>query len=108
MAEIRSATVGGVSAGGVLLPEPEGPWHFTWPDVVAKTAEDLIDAWKQRRGSPDGEDEGDEYPTVTKPPSAPDVPKVPTSAPVQLAGVTFSPMLIMLIVGVFLAIKFLR
>lgn len=100
MAEIRSATVGGVSAGGILLPEPEGPWHFTWPDVVSKTLDDVLKAYQTRRGHPDGEDEGDdEYPTVTPTPSTPRIPAVPTSAPVQFAGISLSPWLLLGIVG---------
>lgn len=56
---IVSAPVGGAVAGQIVIPEAQGPWHFTWPDVIAKTAGDLVQGYFDSRDRPDGDDEDD-------------------------------------------------
>ena len=67
MANIVSAPVGGAVAGQVVIPEPAGAWHFTWPDVVAKTAGDLISGYFDSVRNPDGADEEADYPRGPSP-----------------------------------------
>jgi hypothetical protein len=75
-----------MSAGGVLLAEPEGPWHLTWPDTVQKLGSDLINGYFRSRGNPDAEpdDEDDEYPGFRTPAQAPPGPGAKPASPVAM------------------------
>jgi hypothetical protein len=109
VAEIRSASVGGAVAGGVLLPEPEGPWHFTWPDVVAKSVGDLTAAWARSRANPDAEpdDADEEYPGFQSPATAvPSAPAPKSATPTATGGNAW--LLLAVVGGLFLVPKLLR
>jgi len=108
-AQMRSASVGGAVAGGVLLAEPEGPWHFTWPDVVAKTASDLVNGYFRSRANPDAEpdDDEEEYPGFMPPMATVPTPGGSRATPLRTGG-NGTWLLIALVAGIFLLPKLLR
>jgi hypothetical protein len=57
--QIVSASVGGATAGGVVIPEPVGAAYATWPDLVKKEVADIFSIFNDRleRGGDDPDDD---------------------------------------------------
>lgn len=79
MAQILSANVGGAVAGQIALPEPELASYATWPDILKKTTQDVIDLFLDNYRNREEEEDAASTPAPT--------PAAPTSStPVLLGG----------------------
>lgn len=72
--QIVSASVGGATAGGVVIPVPVGAAYATWPDLLKKEVSDIFAIFNDRlaRG---GEDPDDDRTMMAGAPSTPAVAK---------------------------------
>lgn len=57
--QIVSASVGGATAGSVVINQPVGPAYATWPDLLKKEAADIFTIFNDRleRGGEDPDDD---------------------------------------------------